>query len=332
MQIVYVLIANENNLYLEEFWVSIFSVRLIHSDINIKVLVDVDTEKMIISRPKLMALISEMIVVPTPRGYNAKQRSRQIKTSIREIIKGPFLFIDTDTVVCKSLMSINEIINDINLDENPILAVPDGHLPLKECLFPPTSEVKRIFNVDCSDAEYWFNSGVMYVADTPIAHKFYKKWNENWRYSCFEKGNSQDQPALLKTNRDFEYIIRELPGIYNVQVALSLKYLADAVILHWWHMDFISNQSFSPYFSLQIYEGLKNQGCITEEIKEKIVNVKQSFTSPTMPVGSEQILFLFSPAGRIFNRIFIEGGVASWLMLKFAIILEKIHLFTHRKK
>ena len=130
MQIVYVLIANENNLYLEEFWVSIFSVRLIHSDINIKVLVDVDTEKMIISRPKLMALISEMIVVPTPRGYNAKQRSRQIKTSIREIIKGPFLFIDTDTVVCKSLMSINEIIDDINLDENPILAVPDGHLPL----------------------------------------------------------------------------------------------------------------------------------------------------------------------------------------------------------
>ena len=72
MQIVYVLVANENNLYLEEFWISIFSVRLIHSDINIKVLVDVDTEKMVISRPKLMTLISELIVVPTSRGYNAK--------------------------------------------------------------------------------------------------------------------------------------------------------------------------------------------------------------------------------------------------------------------
>lgn len=332
MQIVYVLVANENNLYLEEFWISIFSVRLIHSDINIKVLVDVDTEKMVISRPKLMTLISELIVVPTSRGYNAKQRSRQIKTSIREIIKGPFLFIDTDTVVCKSLMAINGILNDINLDENPILAVPDGHLPLKKCLFPPTSEVKRIFNVDCSDAEYWFNSGVMYVADTPLAHRFYKKWNENWRFSCFEKGNSQDQPALLKTNKDFGYIIKELPGIYNVQVALSLKYFADAAVLHWWHMDFISNQSYSPYFSLQIYEELKYQGCITEEIKEKIVNVKQSFISPTMPVGSDQILFLFSPAGKIFNRVFIEGGVASWLMLKLAKMLEILHGFTYSKR
>lgn len=332
MQIVYVLVANESNLYLEELWISIFSVRLIHSDINIKVLVDVDTEKLVISRPKLIALISELIVVPTPGDYNAKQKSRHIKTSIREIIKGPFLFIDTDTVVCKSLMSVDDVLNDINLDENPILAVPDGHLPLKECLFPPTREVKRIFNVDCSDAEYWFNSGVMYVADTPLAHKFYKKWNENWRYSCFEKGNSQDQPALLKTNRDFEYIIRELPGIYNVQVALSLKYYADAVILHWWHMDFISNQSYSPYFSLQIYEELRKQGYITEEIKEKIVNVKQNFTSPTMPVGSEQILFLYSPVGKIFNKIFIEGGVASWLMLKFAKYLEKLHDFTYRKK
>lgn len=332
MQIVYVLVSNENNLYLEELWISIFSVRLIHSDINIKVLVDVDTKEMIISRPKLMALISELIVVPTPRGYNAKQRSRQIKTTIREIIKGSFFFIDTDTVVCKSLLSINEILNDINLDENPILAVPDGHLPLKECLFPPTSEVKRIFNVDCSDAEYWFNSGVMYVADTPLAHEFYKKWNENWRFSCFEKGNSQDQPALLKTNKDFGYIIKELPGIYNVQVALSLKYFADAVVLHWWHMDFISDQSYSPYFSLWIYEELRKQCEITEEIKEKIVNVKQSFTSPSMPVGSEQILFLFSPAGKIFNRVFIEGGVASCLMLKFATLLKKIHDFTRRKK
>ena len=58
---------------------------------------------------------------------------------------------------------------------------------------------------------------------------------------------------------------------------------------------------------------------------------KQSFVSPTMPVGKEHIYFLFSPAGKIFNRIYKEGGAASFLMNKCAAILEKIHKYTKKK-
>ena len=79
----------------------------------------------------------------------------------------------------------------------------------------------------------------MFVADNELTRKFYKRWNENWTYSCFEKGQSQDQPALLATDKEFGYIISDLPGIYNAQVAMSLKYFADAAIVHWWHMSFI---------------------------------------------------------------------------------------------
>lgn len=332
-QIVYVLVANEKNLYLEEMWVSLYSLRLQSNapssgdSYHVVVLVDEDTEKMVKARPVLLKLIDELIVVPTPEGYNAKQRSRQIKTTVREVVKGDYIFIDTDTVICKPLESITS-----NLaPQTYIAAVPDGHLPLDECLFPPVGEVKRIFGEDCSDSKYWFNSGVMYVRDTTEAHEFYKRWNENWAYSCFEKGNSQDQPALLKTDKEFGYLIKELPGIYNAQVAMSLKYFADAVILHWWHMDFIENQDYSPYFSLQIYKDVKTAGGITPEIAEQIINAKQSFVSPSMPVGKEHILFLFSPAGKIFNRIYKEGGAASWLMLKVADWLAKLHKYTKKR-
>lgn len=327
-QIVYVVVANEKNLYLEEMWVSLWSLRKIHPDVKVNVLLDEDTEKMITSRPEVKNMIDDIVVVPTPEGYNAKQRSRQIKTTVREVVKGDYLFIDTDTVICKPLLDENE--KFCNEDTGFIFAVPDGHLPLSECLFPPLNEVKRIFSDDCSDSTYWFNSGVMYVRDTPEAHEFYKRWNENWKYSCFEKGNSQDQPSLLKTDKEFGYVIKELPGIYNAQVAMSLKYFADAAILHWWHMGFIENQDYSPYFSLKIYKELKEAGTITPEIAEQIINSKQSFVSPTMPVGEEHILLLFSPAGKIFNRIYKEGGAASWLMLKVACWLEWLHKYTKK--
>lgn len=329
-QIVYVLVANEKNLYLEEMWVSIFSLRRHHPEATVKVLVDMETKEYLSRFPQLTSMIDETVVVQTPAGYNAKQRSRQIKTTIRNVLKGDYIFIDTDTVICKPLDGIVEDIAEMK-DFKGIAAVREGHVTMKETPFPPTGTVKRIFDIDISKSPLMTNSGVMFVADIPFTHEFYKRWNENWKRSCFEKGNSQDQPSLYATDCQYGYVIRELSGIYNAQVAMSLKYYADAVILHWWHMDFIEDQSYSPYFSLKIYQDLKKEGEITPQIEELIINAKQSFVSPTMPVGKEHILFLFSPAGKIFNRIYKEGGAASWLMLKMAKWLERIHKYTKKR-
>lgn len=329
-QIVYVLVANEKNLYLEEMWVSIFSLRRHHPEATVKVLMDVETKEYLSRFPQLTSMIDETVVVQTPAGYNAKQRSRQIKTTIRNVLKGDYIFIDTDTVICKPLDGIVEDIRELK-DFRGIAAVREGHATMKDTLFPPTGTVKRIFDIDISQSPLMTNSGVMFVEDIPFTHEFYKRWNENWKRSCFEKGNSQDQPSLYATDCQYGYVIRELSGIYNAQVAMSLKYYADAVILHWWHMDFIEDQSYSPYFSLEIYQDLKKEGEITPQIEELIINAKQSFVSPTMPVGKEHILFLFSPAGKIFNRIYKEGGAASWLMLKMAKWLERIHHYTKKR-
>lgn len=329
-QIVYVLVANEKNLYLEEMWVSIFSLRRHHPEATVKVLMDIETKEYLSRFPQLTSMIDETVVVQTPAGYNEKQRSRQIKTTIRNVLKGDYIFIDTDTVICKPLDGIVKDIAEMK-DFRGIAAVREGHATMKDTLFPPTGTVKRIFDIDISQSPLMTNSGVMFVADIPFTHEFYKRWNENWKRSCFEKGNSQDQPSLYATDYQYGYVIRELSGIYNAQVAMSLKYYADAVILHWWHMDFIEDQSYSPYFSLEIYQNLKKAGEITPQIEDLIINAKQSFVSPTMPVGKEHILFLFSPAGKIFNRIYKEGGAASWLMLKMAKWLERIHHYTKKR-
>lgn len=323
-QIVYTLISSEKDYFLEELWVSLYSLRIFHPEVTVKVLVDEPTEKYMKRFQKLCDMITEIVIVPVPEKYNAKQRSREIKTTVRNVIDGAYLFIDTDTVICKKLDAIDDLTCDL-------AAVPDGHLPLSECMFPPTKSVEQMFGISLSDAKFWFNSGVMFVADNKQTREFYKKWHENWTFSCFEKGNSQDQPALLATDNEFGYVIEELPGIYDAQVAMSLKYFADAAILHWWHMDFIENQNYSPYFSLQIYKEVKEAGEITFHVEDLIRNCKQSFVSPTMPVGREQIYFLFSPVGKIFNRIYRDGGVASFLMGKIANWLDWMHKKTSKK-
>lgn len=322
--IVYTLISSEKDYFLEELWVSLYSLRKFHPEVTVNVLVDESTKKYVERFPELCGMITNIVVVPVPENYNAKQRSRVIKTTVRNVIDGAYLFIDTDTVICKPLDDIDNLTCDI-------AAVPEEHLMLKDLTFSPVNGIKNLFGVDISDSKYWFNSGVMFVADNLTTREFYKLWNRMWEYSCFVKGNSQDQPALSVANKESNMLISELPGIYNSQVAMSLKYFADAAIVHWWHMSFIENQDYSPFFSLQIYKDVKTAKGLTTDIKELIKHCKQSFVSPTMPVGKEHIYFLFSPAGKTFNRIYKEGGAASFLMSKCAAILEKIHKYTKKK-
>lgn len=323
-QIVYTLISSEDDYFLEELWVSLYSLRLFHPEVTVNVLVDEATKIYMERFQKLCDMITNIVVVPVPENYNAKQRSRVIKTTVRNVIDGAYLFIDTDTVICKPLDNIDNLTCDI-------AAVPEEHLQLKDLTFSPVNGIKNVFGVDISDSKFWFNSGVMFVADTDAVRKLYHDWNKKWEFSCFQKGQSQDQPALSVANKENNMLISELPGIYNSQVAMSLKYFADAAIVHWWHMSFIENQDYSPFFSLQIYKDVKLANGLTADIEELIKHCKQSFVSPTMPVGKEQIYFLFSPAGKIFNRIYKDGGVASFLMNKCAGILEKIHKYTKKK-
>lgn len=323
-QIVYTLISSEKDYFLEELWVSLYSFRQFHPEATVNVLVDEPTRKYMEEFPKLCDMITNIVVVPVPEKYNAKQRSRVLKTSFRKYLKGRLLFLDTDTVVCKSLDEVDSLTCDI-------ACVPEMHLPFAKMPFAPYGSVKAALGVDVHDCPYYFNSGVMYVADTEKTHEFFKRWNEKWTYSCFERGNSQDEPAFCVTDREMGFVIKPLADIYNAQVAMSLKYFADAAIVHWWHMSFIENQDYSPYFSLQIYKDVKKFKGLSDETIEQIEHCKQSFVSPSMPVGKEHIFFLFSPAGKVFNRIYKEGGAACFLMNKCASILEKIHKYTKKK-
>lgn len=314
-QIVYVVVSSDNDLFLEELWASLFSLRIYHPKAIVKVLVDAPTAKRIEDRPVLNDMITEVVKVDVPEHYSPMARSRVIKTSIRNIIEGSFLYVDTDTIICHTL----DEIDDLNCD---IAAVPDCHLSFANHPFRASAinRVRKIFDEGIEDNEFYFNGGVMYVADNDQTRRFYKQWHENWEKSSLEKKDNADQPALSVTDKKFGYIINCLPDVFNCQLALSLRYLHEAYIVHFFHMDFIKDQSYSPFMGLDIYREIKEAHAITPHAEELIRHCKSSFETTTMAVGKPQINFLFSPTGQAFSLLRQRNKtwkkILDWLAVK----------------
>ena len=319
-QFVYVLVSSEQDYYLEELWVSLYSLRQYHPSERVIVLTDDPTSERISQQPSLASLITETKVIPVPENYPTKDRSREIKTSIRNLIDGNFLFIDTDTVITGPLDDVD------NLPVQNIAMVPELHGSFKNHLTYDyvRTDVKRIFDVDASDSPYWFNSGCMLVKDNQLTRGFFRKWNENWNHSAFNKGNSTDQRALLCTDKQHGYIIECLPDVYNCQVAMSIEYLYDAKIVHFWHMrsNFTPHLDYSPFCNKDIYRKIRQDKAIINETAQTILRCKSSFRTPSMLVGSDEIDFLFSPFYTVLGRSYRESKAMRWCLNRFIYLVN----------
>ena len=167
IKILYVLTSTDKDIYMEQLWVSVTSLRMYNPETMVVLLMDKITyEGLIGYRAKLLDLIDESIVVPTPEGYSQKEMSRYIKTTARQWVKGDFLFIDTDTVIAGDLSDVDKL-------EGDVLLCPEFHESLKNNPMGTSliNRVKQIFNTDISNAPNYYNSGIILCRDLGYAVK-----------------------------------------------------------------------------------------------------------------------------------------------------------------
>ncbi len=325
--IVYVLTSTDKDLYLEELWVSLYSLHHFNKKVVVKVLSDNDTAERIKAKPDLAKMITELHPVNVPQEYPSKEKSRYIKTNIRNLVEGDFLFIDTDTVICAPLDEID------SLPVQNIGMVPELHGPFKEHLTYnyTVADTKRIFGIDASDSPYWFNSGCMLVRDNAFTHEFFGKWQENWKYSAFQKRNSSDQRALLKTDHDYGYVIECIPDVYNAQIAMSIKWFYEAKIIHFWHFrkNYTPNMDFSPFLSHQIYKELREQGGMADGIVHTILTCKSAFRNDSMLCGKNEIALIMHPINTVLWEQYKRGGFFHWLLDR---VIKYVGLYQRLKK
>lgn len=231
-QIVYVLISDESDSYYEQLLISVFSLRKYNDKAQVIVVCDNDTENTLIGkRTTIREKVDKIVVVEMPVGFDKMQRSRFLKTNLRNIINGDFLYIDTDTVICDSLEDIDKLDCEIGAsreyNENSVLS--------KKNVWGYSLAEKAGLQQELLGRPY-FNSGVLFVKDTKCSHELYNNWHQCWK-DYLKKGLSTDQTALCYANKLCGYKIEHIDNIWNCQIAESegKKIATKAKIIHYFH-------------------------------------------------------------------------------------------------
>lgn len=316
--IVYILVSSRKDLYLEQLWCSLYSVRLHNPEARIVLMTDDNTAQSLVgNRAKIKEYLSEVKVIDVPAEYSPKERSRYIKTTFRSCLKGNLLFMDTDTIIADDLSSIDLIDEDV-------ACVLDLHAPLSQ--LKEKNQIRQrmieLFGLDVSQESNYFNSGVLFVKDTPKVQKLFEQWHKNWKHSAFEKNTCLDQPALMASNIACGHVIKELPGIWNCQVLGSIQYLHHAKVIHFFNVHWEGKHEFSPFFDEETYQQIKKLGDIPNEIKKYIEDPKSAFFSPTYFACNERYEFMRTPVGITLYNEFRKNG----LLYKFVKILCSIRI------
>lgn len=266
-KIVYVLTFDDSNYYFEQLMLSACSARTHNPDAEIIVVTDKDSAALIVGwREEIYKYVTEVKSIELPEKLTKMQRSRWLKTNLRSIISGDYLFVDTDTIICKNLSDIDSLDGDI-------CAVADGHVPFSQNEF--VDVVKRQLaqlEVEVSQDIVYFNSGVMYVKDTPLAHDFCRTWHETWLHSC-EISMFVDQPSLGTANHKYNYVIKEIPGQWNCQLSERfLNSFQDAYILHYFSCKDIKDEALYYFKRLSTHMKVREEKGISDEMKERILH------------------------------------------------------------
>jgi len=303
-KIVYVIVSSKRDVYVLQAWVSICSLKKHNPDAHVLIVCDSETNSYLSELP-FYSLIDEIVSCEFDKSKSAMERSRLLKTNLRELIDGDFLYIDTDTIITASLEEIDDI-------QDSICAVNDSHCgninnPYKE--MNNKNAAKLGYSLD-KEVQF-FNGGVIFAKDDSIAKTFYSNWNKLYN-ECVRKGIFIDQTSFAKANIDMGHVMRNLPDEWNCQLRHGVRFLKDAKIVHYlW----TAKRSQSPFLlgKQEIWENIRNADTLPAEITELFDNPFKGIQDMTYLASSEETARIngriykvankFEQNSRIFNNL-----------------------------
>lgn len=297
-QIVYVLVSDETDSYYEQLLISVFSLRKYNENARVIIVCDIDTNRTLIEkRAKIKEWVSEIVIISISSDFDKTQKSRFLKTKLRDIVKGDFLYIDTDTVVCDSLEEIDELDCEIGAvkeyNKHTVLSKDNAWA---YSLAEKAGLLQEILGCP------YFNSGIMYVKDTKSNHELYTNWHLCWK-EYLKKGLSTDQTALCYANKLCGYKIKHIDNKWNCQVAKveGKKNASVAKIIHYFHGMGDINY---PMSLDSIYKTTKIFGDITPAVYFFVENSKLMLISylDYTALLPNQVNFC-TPANKLYGRI-----------------------------
>lgn len=292
-KIVYCLVSDRLDYYYEQLLISLCSLRKHNAETEVEVVCDVETSNTLTdNRRGIYDYDIHVHSVETPPEWKKWERSRYIKTNLRSLTKGDYLFIDTDTVVCTSLDFLDTISYEI-------AAVKDSHvtrpLPkLSQCQHETESWIWRNAEKAGVDIEglWQYNSGVMLVRDTPSAYGLYEKWSDHYQ-KLLQHDVNIDQLPLLLSNHEMNNVIAELDPKLNCQVSFQegRKNVAGAAIIHYFPGQGKTLLSI-PWF----LDPIKITGHISDSVQRIIDHPDQFFDKESKVMIGDAVALVETPS------------------------------------
>ena len=319
MKYVYVLVSRSNDCYAEQTIVSIYSLRKTNPGCHVLVAADDDTLKSLTGkRSRLKDIVDEFVCVDVPVNYSPVQRSRHIKTSLRQRISGDFLFVDADTLILGDLSGLAEIGDDFC-----VARMQDSYEWSED---NPQGMLKTYYEMrglkEYSGVRDYYNSGVMFIKDTPVAHELFRDWHELWTESSTQFGYHKDQPALWIANYRKGSIIKDLDGKYNLQATaprIALRYLGDCRVFH-----YISTARFLTGFNMKNPESLDKMldSDNSAELDKMLADVKNDYLNG-LYISTNPLDWIYSPLVQIARKISKRLPVIDKTIIKINNLFHK---------
>jgi hypothetical protein len=201
--------------------------RRLYPDAKIVLLVDEVTNLNLAKcQSPLLALASQIICVETGMA-NAAVRSRFVKTSMRQVLDGEFVFLDADALPIRKFDEIAktgaQMAAALDLDE-------DCNRPL----FPEFAVEKLRASGLPAPLPQYFNSGVIFMADTPGMRAFGQEWHARWQQIFATTSDHRDQFSFNSALAATGLQVSVLPDLFNATVYISPWKARNARILHYW--------------------------------------------------------------------------------------------------
>jgi hypothetical protein len=234
-QFCYVLSSSGDDIYFDTTLISIALLRRAHSDDRIILVLDDITAKNIGARAgEILDLADRIITIKTDLP-TAALRSRYLKTLLRTFIEGEFVFLDADTLVIDRCDEIFDRGAPLAAADDLNSTFPFPHTPL--WIEPIYAHFGWQYPLS-----HYFNTGVVYWADSPDTRQLAQVWHDRWSLVAEVFGKYQDQPAFNSSVRDCGINVDVLPTIYNAMVEAHPRFVRGAKILHY----FSSKPSSAP--------------------------------------------------------------------------------------
>jgi hypothetical protein len=154
--------------------------------------------------------------------------SRFLKTSLRTLVQGDFLFLDIDAILAN-----RELIGHLdcpcvgaaqNLDH--LRVVPGFPEEIGRTVYQPMGWEHPFLP--------YANTGVLFCRDNPASHRFFGTWHRLWKEQTRRLGICLDQPSFNRVVWEHPECLTVMPRAFNAAVDVDPEFETGAWVYHYY--------------------------------------------------------------------------------------------------